>query len=168
MSKPFVHLHLTRALAVVDLETTGVSLKNDRIIEIAVVKFAPEGNRIRFYHRINPGIPIPASATAVHGIADKDVADCPQFATIAAALARFLRDCDLAGYGICKFDLPMLVNEFTRAGIHFSLNRRGVLDALKIFHRREPRDLAAAVRHYLDREHDEAHSALADVYAAAA
>jgi DNA polymerase III subunit epsilon len=113
-------------------------------------------------------VAIPAAATGVHGITDEDVAGCPPFAAIAAPLARFLRDADWAGFGIKRFDLPFLLAEFRRAGIHFSLANHAVLDSLQIYHQREPRDLTAAVLHYLDRPHDQAHGALADAYATAA
>lgn len=168
MSKPFVHLHLVRPLAVIDCETTGASPKSDRIIEVAALKFLPNGERVRFLRRVNPLFPIPSAATAVHGITDQDVAGCPSFADIAAPLARFLRDADWAGFGIKRFDLPFLLAEFRRAEIHFSLANHAVLDVLQIYHQREPRDLTAAVRHYLDRPHENAHGALADAYAAAA
>jgi DNA polymerase-3 subunit epsilon len=168
MSKPFVNLHLTRPLILVDCETTGVSPKIDRIVEVAAVKFMPDGQRLRFCRRINPLIPIPAASTAVHAITDQDVAGCPSFADIAAPLSRFLRDADWAGFGIKRFDLPFLLAEFRRAEIHFSLAHHAVLDVLQIYHQREPRDLTAAVRHYLDRPHENAHGALADAYAAAA
>lgn len=168
MSKPFTHLRLTRPLAVLDVETTGTSPKDDRIIEIAIVKFLPDGSRKRYHRRLNPGIPIPAAATAVHGMTDRDVVDCPPFAAIAPSLVRFLRDCDLAGFHVHRFDLVMLLAEFNRAGVPFPLGRRAVIDALQICHQHEPRDLAAAVRHYLGRDHDGAHGALADAYATAA
>lgn len=168
MSKPFVHLSLSRSLAVVDLETTGLDPRSDRIVEVAALRFAPGGGRLRFHRRVNPGVPIPGSATAVHGIADADVAHCPPFAAVAAPLARFLRDSDLCGYNLKRFDLPLLLEEFRRAGVRFTLARRAVVDVYEIYHRREPRNLPAAVRLYLDRAHDGAHGALADAYATAA
>lgn len=168
MSKPFVHLNLTRPLAVLDLETTGILPRLDRIVEIAVVKFAPSGERTRFLGRVNPGIPIPPAATVVHRIRDEDVADCPTFGAIAPSLNRFLKPCDLCGFNLKRFDLPCLLAEFARVEIHFPLNRRGVVDVLEIYRQREPRDLAAAARRYLGREHTGAHGALADVCATAA
>lgn len=155
-------------LATQDIESTGLTPKSDRIIEIAVLRFSPDGERLRFYRRIHPGIPIPASATAVHGITDQDVAACPSFASIAGSLSHFLRDCDLAGFNLKRFDLPFLLAEFARAGIRFSITRRAVIDAWQIYHQREPRTLSAAVRRYLNRDHVRAHSALADAYATAA
>ncbi|OAI48268.1 hypothetical protein AYO44_07500 [Planctomycetaceae bacterium SCGC AG-212-F19] len=139
VSKPFVNLRLARALVVLDLETTGMSPKTDRIVEVAAVKFLPDGERCRYHRRINPGVPIPAVATAVHGIRDEDVADCPPFEAVAAVFGRYLRDADLAGFNLKRFDLPFLVTEFERARIGFSLAHR------ELFHRREPRDLPAAV-----------------------
>ncbi|OAI46016.1 hypothetical protein AYO44_12095 [Planctomycetaceae bacterium SCGC AG-212-F19] len=168
MSKPFVHLRLKSPLVVLDIETTGVSPKVDRIVEVAAVKFLPDGQRVRFCRRINPGMLIPPTATAVHGITDQDVVDCPLFAAVAACLARFLRDADLAGFHIKRFDLPFLLSEFNRSGVSFSLSRRAVIDVLEIYHHHQPRDLAAAVRHYLGRLHEQAHSAQADAYATAA
>lgn len=168
MTKPFVRLPLTRPLVVLDIETTGVAPRNDRVIEIAAIKYAPEGDRRRFHRRLNPGVPIPPAATHIHGLSDADVADCPPFADVAAPLARFLRDSDLAGFNICRFDVPFLLAEFARTGIDFSLAHRAVIDVMRLYHLREPRDLAAAVRHYLDREHHPRHGALADAYATAA
>jgi DNA polymerase-3 subunit epsilon len=151
-----------------DLETTGTSPRTDRVVEIAVAKFLPDGRRFDACCRVHPTIPIPAAATAVHGITDVAVADCPTFATIASRLDRFLRGADLAGFGIRRFDLPLLLAEFARAGLRFSLVGRAVIDVLQIFHTHVPRDLAAAVHHYLGRTHDGAHSALVDVNATAA
>jgi DNA polymerase-3 subunit epsilon len=168
MTKPFVRLCLARPLIVLDLETPGTSPRTDRVVEIAAVKYAPLGSRERFHRLVNPGIPIPGAATAVHGLTDGDVADCPPFEAVAAPLARFLRDSDLAGFNLCRFDLPFLLAEFARAGIDFSLGRRAVIDVMRLYHLNEPRDLAAAVRHYLEREHGPRHNALADAYATAA
>src|SRR5437868_15338573 len=109
MAKPFVHLSLTRPLAVVDVETTGTSPGTDRIVEIAAVKFMPQGGRRRLHRRVNPGTPIPPSATAVHGITDEDVAGCPPLRAIAPRLARVPRDCDLAGFPLRTFHLPVLL-----------------------------------------------------------
>jgi DNA polymerase-3 subunit epsilon len=118
--------------------------------------------------RFNPGKPIPAEATAVHGITDEDVAGEPPFSARAKALAELLDPCDLAGFNIRRFDLPMLLAEFKRAGVPFSAQDRRLIDAQFIFHREEPRDLSAAARFYLDREHQEAHTALGDIRTTAA
>jgi DNA polymerase-3 subunit epsilon len=162
------HLSLKKPLAVIDIETTGVSPKNDRLIEIAVLKLMPQSSCHRFVQRVNPGIPIPVSATAVHGLHDEDVEECPAFESVAARLAKFLKGCDLCGFNVKRFDIPFLVAEFGRAGLRFSLTNRAVIDVMQIFHRKEPRDLAAAARHYLGREHTNGHRAFADAYATVA
>jgi DNA polymerase-3 subunit epsilon len=168
MSKPFTTLLLTRPLVVLDLETTGTTPKTDRIVEVAAVKFMPGGERTRCHKRLNPGIPIPPAATAIHGIRDEDVVGCPPFEAVAVSLARYLRDADLAGFNLKRFDLLFLLGEFERAGIAFSLANRAVIDVMQLYHQREPRDLTAAVRHFLSRDHEESHRALADAYATAA
>jgi len=156
------NLVLTRPLCVVDLETTGTDVRNDRIVEIAVLILRPDHSLRSYVRRVNPGRPIPPAATAVHGIRDADVADLPPFAAIAPKLLAFLAGCDLAGFGITGFDLPLLVEEFARVGLTFLLEGRAVLDALTLYRRREPRDLTAAVKFYLGDERTEAHTAIAD------
>lgn len=158
------HLTLDRPLAVIDLESTGTDPATDRVVEVAVLTVAPDGTEELFATRVNPGRPIPAAATAVHDIGDVDVRDAPAF----AALARRLAVCDLAGFGIAGFDLPLLVAEFARAGVPFSLAGRAVLDALAVYRRHETRTLSAAVAFYLGRDHADAHAAGADAVAAAA
>lgn len=160
-------LELDRPLAFLDLETTGLSPARDRVVELAVLRVQPDGEVMERVRRFNPGIPIPPAATAVHGIADADVADEPPFASRARSLADLLEPCDLAGFNIRRFDLPMLLAELQRAGVPFSLEGRRVLDAQVVFHREEPRDLSAAARFYLGRELEDAHSALADIRATA-
>jgi DNA polymerase-3 subunit epsilon len=152
---------------VLDLETTGVDPQTDRIVEVSVLKILPGGNRQHHTRRLNPGIPIPATATAIHGITDADVAGEPSFRQVATALEAFLRGCDLCGFNIKRFDLRLLYAEFQRAGVPFDLEGRALVDPQEIFHHFERRDLTAAVRFYLDRAHDEAHSAAADVLATA-
>ena len=159
------NLRLTRPLAVIDLETTGVKPLADRIVEISVLKLFPDGQRDLRTKRLNPGIPIPPEATAVHGIRDADVAGLLTFKDIAAGLNEYLLACDLCGFNIKRFDLRLLQAEFQRAGFTFSLGGRAILDAMEIFHSYERRDLTAAVRFYLDRDHTDAHSAEADVLA---
>lgn len=162
------HLKPRRPLAVLDLESTGADPATDRVVELAVLTLAPDRAGDLFVTRVNPRRPIPAAATAVHGIGDADVRDAPTFAALAADLNRQLADCDLAGFGITGFDLPLLAAEFARAGVSFPLAGRAVLDALTVYRRHEARTLAAAVAFYLGREHAGAHAAGADALAAAA
>jgi DNA polymerase III subunit epsilon len=159
---------LSRPLAFLDLETTGLSIFSDRIVELAVIRISPQGDVLEAVRRFNPGMPIPAEATAVHGISDADVAGEQPFAARAKSLAELLDSCDLGGFNIRRFDLPVLMGEFRRAGVPFSVTGRRLIDAQVIFHREEPRDLSAAARFYLDREHEEAHTALGDIRTTAA
>ena len=156
------HLALTRALSALDLETTGTDVRADRIVEVAVLTVYPGGTAVPFVRRVNPGRPIPAGATAVHGISDADLAGAPPFAAIAPDLFAALVGSDLAGFGIANFDLPLLVNEFARVGLPFRVGGRAILDALAVYRRREPRDLTAAVQFYLGADRTSAHAALAD------
>ncbi len=166
MKLPF---KLTRPLVFFDLETTGLDVRSDRIVELALIKVTPQGDVIERVRRFNPGIPIPPEATAVHGITDEDVAHEQPFCRYARSLHDdFLADCDLAGFNIKGFDLHMLMAEFKRCGIDFSLEGRRIIDMQNIFHREEPRDLSAAARFYLGREHEEAHTALGDIRTSAA
>jgi DNA polymerase-3 subunit epsilon len=162
------HLRLRRPLTFFDVETTGVDPCRDRIVEMALLRFGPGEGARALEQRFNPGRPIPAAASAVHGIRDEHVARCPAFADRAKQIACFLGDSDLAGFGVARFDLPFLVAEFERAGWDLPLRGRKVVDALTLFHRLEPRDLAAAVRRYCGREHSHAHRAGHDARAAVA
>jgi DNA polymerase III subunit epsilon len=155
-------LKLDRPLVVFDTETTGTNSRTDRIIEIACVKIHPDGRREEWVRRLNPRQPIPPASTVIHGISDADVKDSPTFKEVAAELARFLEGCDLGGYNITGFDLPVLRTEFLRAGVPFEVAERRLVDAQRIFFAKEPRNLAAAARFYCQREHDRAHGALAD------
>ncbi|MCZ7557287.1 MAG: 3'-5' exonuclease [Bacteroidia bacterium] len=166
-SIPQLPFPLERPLAFFDLETTGVSIQTDRIVEIAVVKLLPKGGMKELTYRVNPEMPIPKEATAVHGISDADVALEPTFAQLATRLQDFLRDCDLSGFNVRRFDLPMLQEEFKRCGMEWDMDGRHVVDSLTIFHLKEPRDLTAAYRFYCAKEHTGAHGALADVLATA-
>lgn len=161
-------LPLDRPLVFFDLETTGLNLVSDRIVEMALIRVTPRGDVLERVRRFDPGIPIPAEATAVHGITDDDVKDEASFARRARALAELLDDADLAGFNIRRFDLPMLLAEFQRAGVPFDTRGRRLIDMQMIFHREERRDLSAAARFYLGREHPEAHSALGDIRTSAA
>lgn len=158
-------LKSNRPLAVFDIESTGVNPRMDRIIDLAIVKVMPDGTRETHAYRVNPEKPIPAEVIAIHGIRDEDVKDCPTFGEIALAVAGQLEECDLAGYNLIHFDIPMLTEEFRRAGVPFALEGRRVIDAQRIFHRREPRDLTAALNFYCGESHDGAHGALEDVEA---
>jgi DNA polymerase-3 subunit epsilon len=158
-------LQLTRSIVCFDLETTGVDPATDRIVEISVLRVEPDGTRTVRTRRVNPARPIPAGATAVHGIRDEDVAEEPEFRQIARGLLELIGDADLAGFNVARFDIPLLDREFRDCGLDLGLARRHVVDAMTIFHRMEPRDLAAATRFYLDRELADAHSAEADVAA---
>jgi DNA polymerase-3 subunit epsilon len=164
----FRHLRIDRPLVFFDLETTGVDPRRDRILEIALLRFAPKADFQALELCLNPQRPIPPAASAVHGIFDGHVALCPTFADKAAEVASIIGEADLAGFGMARFDLPFLVAEFERAGWQFPLCGRKVVDALTLFHRLEPRDLAAAVRRYCRRDHPHAHRAADDALAAAA
>ena len=160
------NIRLERPLVVFDLETTGKKVQTDRIVEISLLKLLPDGTNQIKTRRLNPGIPIPAEATAIHGITDADVANENYFRQIARSLATYLEGCDLCGYNIWIFDLRMLVNEFKRAEVPFSVEGRHIIDPCRIFHKREPRDLTAALRFFCRMEHEGAHGAEADVLAA--
>lgn len=155
-------LPLDRPLVVYDTETTGTNARFDRIIEIACLKIHPDGRREQFVTRLNPGIPIPPTSTAIHGITDGDVAGAPRFRDVAPELAAFLDGADLCGYNMTGFDLPVLRAEFLRAGVPFDISARRLVDAQRIFFAREPRHLAAAARFYCQADHAGAHGALAD------
>ena len=158
-------LKLTRPLATFDIESTGTSPRADRIIDLAIIVLSPEGDLTSHVFRVNPGIPIPAEASAIHGICDADVADAPPFSQIASQVAEVLEGCDLAGFNHIRFDVPMLIEEFTRAGIPLDIEGKCMIDAQRIFHRREPRDLTAALAFFCDDEHADAHGAEADAMA---
>lgn len=160
---PTVNLQLDRPLAFFDIESTGTNPRTDRMVELAIVKIMPDGQRQERVDRINPLMPIPPGAIAVHGITDADVADCPPFDDIAADVEAFLEGCDLAGYNLVRYDIPMLEEEFVRARRRFRVDGRRIIDAQRIFHRNEPRDLTAALAYYCDSEHSGAHGAMADV-----
>ena len=159
------HLRLERPFAIFDLETTGTDPARDKIVEIAVLRIEPDGSRVSRCRRINPEQPIPPAATAVHGIRDEDVRQEPPFRRIAKGVLDLLQGADLAGFNVWRFDVPLLQRELKECGLDLELGRRRVVDAMTIFHRKEPRDLSAAVRYYLGREHEGAHGAEADLEA---
>ena len=156
---------LQRPLAVFDIESTGLNPKVDRIIDLAIVRIHPDGQQDAHAFRVNPERPIPAGAAAVHGITDEDVKDAPLFKEIAQAIADLLDNCDFGGFNMVRYDAPLLMEEFARAGISFSMKGRRVLDAQRIFHKKEPRDLSAALQFYCGESHPGAHGAMDDVQA---
>jgi len=158
-------LQLDRPLVVFDLETTGTDPGRDKIVEIGVLRLEPDGSRTVRTRRVDPECPIPPGATAVHGIRDEDVRGEPPFRKVARGLLELLEGADLAGFNVRRFDAPLLDREFKECGLDLGLAGRRVVDAMVIFHRKEPRDLTAAVRHYLGREHEGAHGAEADLTA---
>lgn len=161
------HLALDRPLVVFDLETTGIDPATDRIVELAALRIEPDGRRETRTRRVNPERAIPPEATAVHGIRDEDVRDAPTFRQIARSFLRWIEGADLAGFNVARFDLPLLEREMRESGLDLGRADRRIVDAMTIFHRKERRDLSAAVRFYIGREHAGAHSAAADVEAAA-
>src|SRR3990172_3701939 len=158
-------LNLTRPLAFFYLETTGVNVASDRIVEISILKINPDGNKEVKTMRINPGIPIPKEASEIHKIYDEDVKDCPSFKEAAHEISKFLEGCDLAGYNSNRFDVPILVEAFLRAEIDFEIKGRKLIDVQNIFHQMEPRTLCAAYKFYCSKPLENAHSAEADVTA---
>ena len=158
-------LNLKRPIVFFDLETTGVDTAKDRIVEISMVKVMPDGEEITRTRLINPQMPIPADATAVHGITDEDVKDQPSFAQIAKSLYQFIEGCDFGGFNSNRFDLPMLVEEFLRAGVNIDFKNRKFIDVQNIFHKMEQRTLVAAYKFYCNKDLENAHSAEADTRA---
>ena len=160
-----MNLKLSRPIIFFDLETTGVDTSHDRIVEISMVKVMVDGTKQVKTRRINPEMPIPAEATAVHGITDDDVKNEPTFKQIAKSLAQFIEGCDFGGFNSNRFDLPMLVEEFMRAEVDVDFKRRKYVDVQTIFHKKEQRTLVAAYKFYCGKELDNAHSAEADTLA---
>lgn len=158
-------LQLTRPIVFFDLETTGTNPATDRVVEIALVKLSPDGKRDSWVKRINPGMPIPAEVTAIHGISDADVKDAPEFRQVAKDLHVWLRGCDFGGYNCARFDLPLLVEEFLRAGVSVDFSTSKMIDAQKIFFMMEQRTLTAAYKFFCDKTMVNAHSAEADTLA---
>ena len=158
-------LNLKRPIVFFDLETTGVDTAKDRIVEISMVKVMPDGEQIVKTRKLNPGMHIPAEATAIHGITDEDVRDCPTFAQVAKSLEQFICGCDFGGFNSNRFDLPVLVEEFLRAGVDVDFKRRRFVDVQNIFHKKEQRTRVAAYKFYCDKDLEDAHSAEADTLA---
>lgn len=160
-----MQLNLSKPLVLFDLETTGTNVASDRIIEISMIKVFPDGKTETKTRRVNPGMPIPAKSSEIHGIFDHDVADMPRFKELAGQFFGFLEQCDLGGYNCIKFDIPLLVEEFLRCGYDLQIKERRVVDVQNIFHIMEPRTLAAAYRFYCGKNLENAHTAEADVLA---
>jgi DNA polymerase-3 subunit epsilon len=158
-------LNLRNPLCFFDIESTGVNITHDRIIEIAFIKLMPNGDVLRKNNVVNPGIPIPPESSVFHGIYDEDVKDKPLFKEVAKDYAKFIEGADLAGFSIMKMDVPMLVEEFLRAGVDFDYQRKKIIDAQKIFHLMEKRTLSAAYKFYVNKELQESHTAEADAEA---
>lgn len=158
-------LQLTRPIAFIDLETTGVNISIDRIVEIAVVKINPDGTQQVKRKLINPLMPIPKSSSDIHGITDEMVKDAPSFKQVANEFKQFIEQCDLGGYNSNRFDIPMLIEEFLRVGIEFSVDGRKLVDVQKVFHMMEQRTLSAAYKFYCQKSLDGAHSAEVDATA---
>jgi len=158
-------LQLTKPLAFIDLETTGINLATDRIIEIAIIKVLPDGKRSIKRKLINPGMPIPKQSSDVHGITDEMIKDAPAFKDVAHELKQMLDGCDIAGYNSNRFDIPLLVEEFLRADVDFDMKGRRLLDVQNIFHKMEQRTLSAAYKFYCNKNLDGAHGAEVDASA---
>ena len=160
-----MNLNLKRPLAFIDLETTGINVAADRIVELSVLKVSPNGKEEWMTTRVNPEIPIPQKTTEIHGISNEDVATAPVFREVGRNLAAFLEGCDLAGYNAIKFDIPVLAEEFLRANIEFNFHKRRYVDVQVIFHKKEQRTLSAAYQFYCSKELKDAHSSKADTAA---
>ena len=158
-------LSLDKPLVVFDIESTGISPRKDRIIELAAIKVMPDGSEIEKCWLLNPTIPIPPETTAIHGISDEIVKDCPTFAEKADEIFAFFEGCDVSGFNADRFDIPCLEEEFARTGRNFASSSRRHVDVQRIYHKMEPRDLTSAVRLYLGRDHTGAHGAEADTRA---
>lgn len=160
-----MNLQLSRPLAIFDLETTGINITSDRIVEIAIVKLNVDGTEETYLKRVNPGIPIPAETSAIHGIFDQDVANEPLFKVLAEEIVSFIGDADLGGYNSNKFDIPVLAEELMRAGMEVDFSQKHFVDVQNIFHKMEQRTLSAAYSFYCNEQLENAHSALYDAKA---
>lgn len=158
-------LNLRNPVCFFDLETTGMNMTSDRIIEIAVVKLMPNGETLTKTNLLNPGVTIQPESTAIHGIRNEDVQGKPTFKEVAKEYARFMEGADLSGFNVLKFDVPMLVEEFIRAGVEFDYSRKKIIDSQRIFHLMEKRTLSAAYKFYVNKDLENSHSAEADTLA---
>jgi DNA polymerase III subunit epsilon len=160
-----LNINLKRPLAFIDLETTGINVSTDRIVEFSILKISPNGKEEWMTSRVNPEMSIPPKSIAIHGIKDEDVVSAPTFKEIARNLSAFLEGCDMAGYNAVKFDIPVLAEEFLRANIDFNFTKRRYIDVQVIFHKKEQRTLAAAYQFYCKKELEGAHGSKADTAA---
>lgn len=160
-----MHLNLERPLAIFDLETTGINITQDRIVEIAIIKVFPDGSEENYVKRVNPEMQIPEEVIAIHGISNADIATCPTFKELADEIETFIENCDLAGFNSNKFDVPILVEEMLRVKDSFNIDQRKFVDVQNIFHKMEQRTLSAAYKFYCSKDLNNAHSALADTQA---
>lgn len=160
-----MQLNLKRPIIFFDLETTGLNITKDRIVEISLIKVYPDGHEEEKTRRLNPEMPIPEQASAVHGIHDEDVKDCPTFKQISKSLAQMFEGCDIGGFNSNRFDIPLLSEEFLKAGVTVDFNKCKFIDVQTIFHKMEPRNLVAAYKFYCGKDLTDAHSANADTRA---
>lgn len=160
-----MNLKLTKALCVFDLETTGIQITKDRIVQIAIIKLFPNGEQIEYNQLVNPEMVIPEEIVQIHGISNEMVKDCPKFIDVAKEISEFIGDSDLAGYNSNKFDIPVLAEEFLRCNFNFDLSKRKFIDVQNIFHKMEQRTLAAAYQFYCGKTIENAHDALYDTRA---
>jgi DNA polymerase-3 subunit epsilon len=163
--KPDMQLNLKNPIVFFDLETTGINIASDRIVELSILKVNVNGSEEVYTKRINPEMPIPKQSSDIHGIYDADVKDAPTFKSIARELAKFMEGCDIGGFNSNKFDIPLLAEEFMRVGVDFDMQKRRFIDVQTIFHKMERRTLEAAYKFYCDKDLTEAHSAEADTRA---
>ncbi|MEY8868232.1 exonuclease domain-containing protein [Meridianimaribacter flavus] len=160
-----MQLNLTKPICFFDLETTGINISSDRIVEISILKVYPDGKEETYTKRVNPTIPIPPEVTKVHGISDADVANAPTFKEISKEVHNLIKDADLGGFNSNRFDIPLLAEEMLRADVDFDMKGRVTVDVQTIFHKMEQRTLSAAYKFYCDKNLDDAHSAEADTLA---
>jgi len=160
-----MNLTLTRPLVFFDLETTGINISKDRIVEVSILKVMPDGEKFSKTWRVNPTIPIPEKSSKIHGIYDADIKDAPTFAELAREIITFIDNSDLAGYNSNKFDVPLLLEEFIRADFDFDIRKRKLVDVQVIFFKKEPRTLSAAYKFYCEKDLENAHTSEADVMA---
>lgn len=158
-------LNLRKPLVLFDLETTGINVVTDRIVEISVIRVEPNNKETEKTFRVNPGIPIPAEATAIHGISDEDVKDSPSFSQLASTIIKMFEGADIAGFNSNKFDIPLIAEEFLRANVDFDLKNHNLVDVQVIFHKMEQRNLTAAYKFYCGKDLTDAHSSKADIRA---